>query len=232
MKTRALAQAHEKLGDLEKIIERLLKKKKKVRIFESGCGFGRVMMELQKKFGECVEIVGMNLMKEHGDVKKMISLAISEGIVAKRDLGKMKLPKIIYGDASVKLPFASGSIDLVYSQTSAYLYPDKLRFFEEVARVLSPSGFARITPPFSKREEEIPDELRKLMRIFEQGRELDVLTFLKRFRNIHILPLPNGRRVVEILPGKLQFHAELISAVDLHRISSKWFGMQSWYTLH
>ena len=75
----------------------------------------------------------------------MINFVLSEGIITKKDLEKMKIPKIIYGDAGEKLPFKSGSIDLVYSQTASYLFKDKMHFYEEVARVLSKDGIARIT---------------------------------------------------------------------------------------
>jgi len=113
VKTRGLAEANSKLGDIESIISEMVKEKGKIRIFESGCGYGKVMMELTKKFGNKIDIVGMNLKPEHGDVKKMINFAISEGVIKKEDIKNVKIPKIIFGDAGEKLPFKSNSIDFI-----------------------------------------------------------------------------------------------------------------------
>ena len=98
VKTRGLEEAKVKLGDLEEIILNFLKKKKKVRIFESGCGYGKVMSQLKKKFGDKIEIIGLNFKPSHGDKKKVISFAIEEKIIAKDETRELQSIKIRSSD--------------------------------------------------------------------------------------------------------------------------------------
>jgi SAM-dependent methyltransferase len=228
VKTRGLKEAKVKLGGLEKIISNFLKKKKKVRIFEAGCGYGKVMAELKKKFGDMIEIVGMNYLKIHGDKKKMISFALEEGIITKDEIKKLQSIKVIFGDAGEKLPFKTGSIDLVYSQTSSYLYKDKIHFFEEVARILSKEGIARITSP--EYNNKLPEEFRQLLRIYDEGNQIPFEKFIKKFKNIRKIKLPSRQRPIEIKSGKLNFGLKLKSSINVNSIWKKWFGIISIYT--
>ncbi len=227
VKTRGLKEAKEKLGDLEKIISALLRKKKKIRVFESGCGYGKVMIELKKKFGDKIDIIGMNLKPSHGDKRKMISFALEEGIITKEDIKKMNSIKIIFGDAGKKLPFKKGSIDLIYSQVSSYLYKDKMHFFEEVARVLSKKGIARITSP--EENNKLPDDLKLLLRIYDKGKLIPFDRFIRGFRNISRVRLPNGNRPIEVRSGKLDFGLELEATINTNHLKKDWFGVISIY---
>jgi len=229
VKTRGLKEARERLGDLEKIISKLLKTKEKIRIFESGCGYGKVMVELKKKFGNKIEIIGMNFKPIHGDKKKIISFALEEGIIKKGEVNSIQSIKVIFGDAGKKLPFKSGSIDLVYSQTSAYLYKDKMHFFEEVARVLSKEGIARITP--TNRNDKLPKKFQQLLKIYKNKKQIQFKDFIKKFKLIKIITLPNGRSVIEILSGKLDFGLKLTSFSNVNEYNKEWFGFISVYSV-
>ena len=178
-KTRGLKEAKIKLGDLDKVISKILRKKKKAKIFESGCGYGKVMTELKKKFGKKIDIVGMNLMPDHGDKKKIISFALKENIITKNEVKQLKSIKLIFGDAGKKLPFKTSSIDLVYSQTSSYLYKDKMHFFEEVARILSKEGIAKITIPESSSP---PKKFLPLLRIYDNKKFIPFEKFIKKYK--------------------------------------------------
>ena len=229
VKTRGLEEAKVKLGALEEIISNFLKKKKKIRIFESGCGYGKVMAQLKKKFGDKIEITGLNFKPSHGDKKKVISFAIEEGIIRKDEVKKLRSIKMIFGDAGKKLPFKTGSIDLVYSQTSAYLYEDKMHFFEEVARILSKEGIARIT--FPDYNDKLPEEFRQLLKIYDKGNQILFADFIKKFEQIKIINLPNEKKTIEIRSGKLDFGLELISNLDVNRLNKEWFGNISVYSV-
>lgn len=226
VKTRGLAEAKVRVGDIEKIVSKLLKKKKKIRIFESGCGYGKVMMELSKKFGSQVEIVGMNLKKGHGDKEKMISFALSEGIVTKDELNKMKIPKIIFGDAGEKIPFKTDSIDLVYSQVSIYLYKDKAHFLEEVARVLTKDGIGITTYPGNG---ELAEEFKELFVIYNQGKKISLKEYFKKFKGIRLYINKKGGTPIEIKSGKLKLGLELEATINVNNLNKKWFGIQSIY---
>jgi len=227
VKTRGLKEAKKKLGDLEKIITKMLKRKKKVKIFESGFGYGKVMVELKKKFGDKIDITGMNYLKLHGDKNKIISFALEEKIITKEEIKDMKSIKVIFGDAGEKLPFKTGSIDLVYSQTSSYLYKDKMHFFEEVARILSKNGIARITPCQFKKN--LPEKFKQLLRIYDKNKEIPFEKFIKDFKEIKIKKLPKGKDCIEIKSGKLDFDVKLKSTRNVNKINKKWFGIISEY---
>lgn len=227
MKTRGLKEARARLGNIDSIIENLLKKKNKIKIFESGCGYGRLMMDLAKKYGRKVDITGMNLKPEHGDKKIMIANAIKNKVITKKDLDAFNLPKIIYGDAGVKLPLKTSSIDLVVSQASTFYYPDKLHFFEEVARVLSKDGVARLTPCFYM--DEFPDGFKEILRIYDKGEKIPVKSFLKKFKPIKLINLENGKLVVEIRKGKLNFKLTLETSINYNHLDKRWWGVQSIY---
>jgi len=226
MKTRGLKEAKMKLGDLEEIISNLLKKKEKVIILESGCGYGKVMMELAKKFGDRIEITGMNLKPNHGDKKRMISFALSEKVIAKKDLKKMKIPKIIFGDAGEKIPFKTSSIDLVYSQVSVYLYKDKMNFFKEVGRVLSKEGIGLITYPGNKR---IPKEFQPLLKIYKDDKQISFDNYIKKFKHIRLYPNKGGWNAIEIKKSNFKFNVELEATINVNHINKNWFGIQSIY---
>lgn len=229
VKTRGLEEAKVKLGDLEDIISNFLKKKKKVRIFESGCGYGKAIVQLKKKFGEKIDITGMNSKPSHGDKKKVISFALEEGIITKAEIKNINYIKVIWGDAGKKLPFKTGSIDLVYSQSSAYLYEDKMHFFEEVARILSKDGIARITLPHYN--DRLPEEFRQLLKIYDNGNQVPFEDFIKKFKLIKIINLQSGKRAIEIKSGKLDFGLELVSNLDVNRLDKEWFGNISVYSV-
>lgn len=228
VKTRGLKEAKVKLGDLEKIISNFLKKKKKVKVFESGCGYGKVMVELKKKFGDKIEIIGMNYLQKHGDKKKVISFALEEDTITKNEVKKLQSIKVIFGDAGEKLPFKTSSVDLVYSQTSSYLYKDKIHFFEEVARILSKDGIARITSP--EYNKKLPEEFRQLLRIYYEGKQVPFEKFIKKFKNIKKIKLPSGQKPIEIKSGKLDFGLKLESSLNVNLLWKKWFGIISIYT--
>ena len=227
-KTRGLKEARKKLGDLEKIISKLLIKKKKVRIFESGCGYGQVMIELKEKFGDKIDIVGMNYKPTKNDTKAIINFTKTEGKKIICDLKKLKI-KVILGNAGKKLPFKTSSVDLVYSQVSSYLYEDKMHFFEEVARILSKDGIARITPAHHK--ENLPEEFQQLLRIYDNGKEIPFEKFISKFKNIKMIELPSGKKAIEIKSGKLNFGLKLELTINTNHLSKKWFGIVSIYSV-
>ena len=229
VKTRGLKEAKVKLGDLEKIISNFLKKKKKVKVFESGCGYGKVMVELKKKFGDRIDIIGMNLKPSHGNRKKLISFALEEKVITKDEIKQMQSMEIIFGDAGEKLPFKTNSIDLVYSQSSSYLYKDKMHFFEEVARVLSKEGIARITRP--DKNSELPEKLRQLLKIYNGRVQVPFEKFIKNFNGIKIIKLANGKKLIEIKNGKLSFGLRLESTTNVNNLRKDLFGIISVYSV-
>jgi len=203
----------------------LLKHKKKIRIFEAGCGHGRLMIDLILKYGNKIEISGMNLIPLHGTKKEMIDNAVKEGLLQKQGTKKIKFPTIIYGDAGEKLPFKTDSIDLVLSQTASYLFKNKLHFFEEVSRILNKKGIGRITLPENPN---LPNEFQSLLKIFKDGKQINFENFIKKHDKIKLVKTPNYK-AIEITGGKIDFDSCLEAGINLNHLNKKWFGIQSVY---
>ncbi len=80
-------------------------------------------------------------------------LAIAQQNVNERQLGKKAT--VMLADVH-KIPFASGTIQLVVSRGSVFFWQDQLQAFQEIYRVMAPGGMAFIgggfgTPELKKR---------------------------------------------------------------------------------
>ncbi len=110
-------------------------------VVEVGCGPGAGSAYLARTYSPA-SYLGVDLSK------KMIAWCRERHDVANL--------RFMQGDAQA-LPVASGSVDVVVNVESSHCYPSRLRFFEEVKRILRPGGlflFAdMLVPGGSKREE-------------------------------------------------------------------------------
>lgn len=228
-KTRGLTEAREKLGDLPKIISQILKKKSRIKILEVGCGYGKVMMELTRLFGNKIDIIGMNLKQKHGSRNKMIDFAIQEGIFTPEKIKKIKIPKIIYGDAGEKLPIKSKSIDLVISQVTVMFFKDKIHFYEEVARVLKKNGIALIS---GHNNYKVQEQLGDLLKIHDKEKQIAFKDYIKKFKLIKYVKMKTGANPIQIQSGKLKFNLKLKSTKNINKLNKEWFGTQSIYELN
>ena len=124
-RARGLDKLGRRVGDITKVIDSLLKGKRKIRVLEVGFGFGRVLMELQKIYGNKVELYGMSKRRGHGDWKDIKKVAVEEGIFSEKEIKKIPKPSLHFGDIDEGLPFKTNSFDFVYSQVSFFYYKDK-----------------------------------------------------------------------------------------------------------
>lgn len=114
-----------------------------VRVLELGCGEGRVLMQLRKLF-PASELYGINkspwpAMKGSQSLKRT---GTYYKIFTKKEINKIKLPKIYFYDASKKLRFKDNYFDVIYSQVAIHYFERKDMLLEEVWRVLKPGGYA------------------------------------------------------------------------------------------
>lgn len=229
MKTRGLRTAENNLGELSKLVREKLKQEGNVRILEAGCGFGHAMLDLQKKFGNKVEIVGFNLKPRHGNSEIMKKFAVKRKIFTSAELKTKKLPEIVFLDVNNGLPFKNNYFDLVYSQASVYLYAEKMKFFEEVNRILSKNGVARIEAALGRGgNKSFPEQFRTAYEIWHRGKQIPIKQYLKHFRNLRIL---NNSGCLEIRKAKkFQFGLTLVSSINYNKIWKQWYGVKSIYT--
>ena len=221
VKNRGLETANKKLANIEKHISMLLKTRRKVKVFESGCGHGLVMAQLKDRFGNRIDISGMNLKPLHGTKRQMITLARQNGVRCNLDS-----IKILYGDAAEKIPLKTSSIDLLYSQVSSYLYKDKLNFYKEAGRVLKKGAVARITPHWNHK---ISIDLQDLMLIYKGGEKVSFEYLIRNMRAIKIRRLKDAK-FIEIAGGKLEFGVSLKYCLNVNSLNKEWWGQYSIYS--
>lgn len=111
-------------------------------LLEIGCGEGRVLMELRKRF-PAVELHGINrspwsVMQGSQSLRET---ALHYGIFSPHELEGVMLPAIHFHDAA-HLRFPDASMDVVISQVSIPYVVRKDLLLEDVWRVLRPGGIA------------------------------------------------------------------------------------------
>lgn len=142
---------------VQKLIKKALTKEKTVRVLEIGCGEGRVLMDLRRRF-PTIELHGINK-NPWAAMKGSISLkktAAYYNIFSKTELKSISLPKIHFYDAKV-LKFPDNYFDLVISQVSIQYVQRKDLLLEEVWRTLKLGGKALLN--IDARVGKIPDFL-------------------------------------------------------------------------
>ena len=222
--------AEGRLGDVTKYIKKILKKKKKVKILEVGTGYGRALLELKQIFGNRVETYGINAEKEW-------NLVLCKRYAKQEGFLPDVVPDKIYTlDAGKKLPFKDNSIDLIFNPATMQYIPDKMNFIEESNRILTKEGVAALELEEVRKEH--PIEYKNLFEIWDNGKRVDILKYLKKFKNIKIKKSRNRpwHYIVMTKAKKLDFKLNFISAMDLEEdMSSKWnvrwWGKKSIYTL-
>jgi len=244
-KDRGIKELDDYFENFSDEIQKKINEKGKVRILDAGCGYGLVMAGLIKKFGNKVEIVGYNLIKQDGTIIDFKEKAIRKGIFTEEEIKKIKnLPKIIYLNADKGLPFKKDSFDFVISLASVYLYKDKVKFFEECNRILKKGGTAKISLFETQNltdKKMIFDKLtnsnnfKHFWEIWDQGREISFVDYFERIKGIKINigeRKDNSNAVIylEIKKQlKLEIKLKLIGVINMGIIAPDRYGMRSIY---
>ncbi|MCX6750161.1 MAG: class I SAM-dependent methyltransferase [Candidatus Pacearchaeota archaeon] len=246
-KDRGIEHIERYFGDFTKLVAKKIKKQGKVKILDAGCGFGVAMMGFIKIFWDKVEIVGYNYSKKDGNLETMKKEAIEKKIFTKEEVDKIKnLPKILYIDASQRLPFPDNTFDFIYSMASVYLYDDKIHFLEECNRILKKDGIARISVAFFEHKKRylqrkgskkkvwitLPEHYRYFWEVWDKGKEVKIWNYCKRIKGLKVVGKnKESKQYLEIRKQpKLDFKLQFVSAVDLNFIWKKFGGIKSIYT--
>ncbi len=246
-KDRGIDKIERYFGNFTELITDKIKKQGKVKILDAGCGYGVAMMGFVKRFGDKVEMIGYNYSKKDGNLEIMKKETIKKKIFTKDEINQIKnIPKIVYCDASKKLPFKNNTFDFIYSMASVYLYDDKIHFLEECNRVLKRGGIARISVAFfehkkiynkekgTKKKEWIllPKYYRYFWEIWDNGKEIKVWDYCKKIKGLKVVGKnKESKQYLEIKKQlKLDFKLKFVSSVDLNFIWKKFGGIKSIYT--
>ena len=128
---------------IEEAIERNRPSGNKTRVMELGTGNGRVLMALKKKFPS-VEFYGINKEKTHTFYRResYIHSGLHFGIFTKKESEELELPYIVFTDLdyATPIPYGDQKFDLIFSQSTLPYIKYKFELFNEIMRVLRPSG--------------------------------------------------------------------------------------------
>ena len=203
----------------------------KIKVLEVGCGYGRILLELKKIFGDKVETFGVNLEKDW-DVNIVKNFGISEKIFDKKEIDK-NLPKIYIFDAAKKMPLKSDSFDLILCQATVQYMGDKALFLEEVNRILTKEGIAIIEMQEIKRSH--PIEYKNLFEIWDKsGKLIKFRDYIKKFDNIQVKKSkdrPEWTVIIMKKANNFSLGLKLMNCFgfDLNEICDKWRGDKSVY---
>jgi malonyl-CoA O-methyltransferase len=175
------------------------------RLVDLGCGTGHAFDALAKRF-PAAEILGLDI------ATAMLARARGRSPWWQRMLGSRR-PALVCADAE-RLPVASGSIDLVFSNL-ALQWCEPSRVFAEAARALAPEGLV-IFSTFG------PDTLKELRAAFA---EADGAAHVNRFVDMHdlgdaLVHAGFADPVMEMETITLEYDTALAVARDLKAIGA------------
>ena len=217
---RGIKEAKERIGDIVKDIKGLLKEKKKVRVLEVGCGYGRALLELKKSFKDRIEIHGINKEKRW-NLKLIKRYALHQKVFTKKDINQ-NLPKIYIADAGQKLKFPNNYFDYIYSQACIQYIADKALFMEEINRILKKDGLARLD--MQPRNMEFPVEVQHLFEIWDNSKRVDFIKYVRQFKNIKVIH--TQKRSIGVITMRkaknFKMNLKFIKDISLQDICDDW----------
>lgn len=225
---RGLTEANERIGDLVKECEKLLKTRKKIRVLEVGCGYAKILLELKKIFGGRIETHGINLEKRW-KLEIVKKFALSNKLCS-NDEFKHIAPKIHIADVGVKIPFKSKYFDLIFSQASVQYIHDKALFLEETNRVLTERGIAIIELDEFKKKH--PLSYKNLFEIWKGDKEINPIQYIRKYKNIKAIKSKKEWHVLRIKKVKnLNLKLKLITSFNTNDINKEWWGTKAIYIM-
>jgi len=231
-RSRGIDDSKERVGGIMPEIKGLLKNKRKIRVLEIGCGYGRALLELKREFGDKVETYGIN--KEERWTQDLVrKFGLAEKIFTKDEIDH-NLPEIYILDAGEKLPLKSNYFDFIYSWASMQYVKDKAFLLEEANRLLTRQGIAKIEIQDHKldNKSKIPPEYQCLLEIWDNGRKIEFSRYVRRFNNIKVRKseFRPWHYVVMRKASRFDLGLKLVETVNLEAINpGKWWGMKAIY---
>ncbi len=226
---RGVADAQERLGNITGDIDFLLTKKDRLRVLEVGCGYGRALLELRKRYGDKIETFGINL--EPRWTQKLVRVfGLAEKIFDKSEIDE-NLPKVLIADAGKGLSFPRNYFDYVFAQATVQYIHDKAHFLEEVNRVLTPIGLARIEVQDYKNKYDEP--YKNIFEIHQRGKIIPFRTYIQRFPNIELSTSKTHDWTILKMKKSNAFklHLKLTNSFALEPLNKRYFGTKAIYEI-
>ncbi len=227
-RARGHAQLVERIGGVFADIDQRLERNDVVRVLELGCGYGTVLLELQRRYGRRVELSGINREPGDGDADILLRNGIEHGLIAADAPLTTALPVVTYADVALGLPFDDESFDIVYSQVAWLYFANKVAVLREVSRVLRDDGLAKIDA--DELRPGLPNEYKRLVEIWQDGRLIPFGDYLRRFSMV-FAPAPDGEYLRFGKSPRFGQDLQLVLQVDLSELHAHWDGVKCVYRL-
>lgn len=220
-RARGLADLDRLIGGVGGEIEAALARRIPVRILEIGCGYGTALLELRARYGERVELHGLNRQPGDGNRDILMRNASERGLERAG-----ALPALHYADVADGLPFPSGRFDFVYSQVAWPYFGNKIGVLREILRVLDGDGLAKIDA--DEIRPQLPPEYARLVEIWEDGTLLPLRDYALRF-GMALVPAHEGEFLrFGPCPG-FGNDLERVAEIDLAKLHADWDGIKCIY---
>ena len=230
-RARDLGELGLRAGSIPPLIDKLIETGRTPSVLEVGFGFGTVLVELEQAYGSRITLHAINKRREHGDWNVILWNAEKLGLISRSDFENFRCPSLHFGDVCAGLPFEDQSLDLIFSQTSFYLFDGKAFFLEEVSRVLRPGGIARIdVSPLHM--DGVPRQYASLFEIWSDGREIQFWDYIMQFPQFRKRPRQRGDYYLEVKHTEERgIQLKLAGSLWLPSICEAWDGTKSIYTV-
>lgn len=188
-RARGIDDLERRVGDIVDHIEVRLRTQRVVSVLELGCGYGTALLELRDRFGDRVELHGVNRRDDDGNAAILRRNAGERGLLDRHPLESVALPAVAYADVAQGLPYADDYFDLVFSQVAWLYFGSKIAVIADVLRVLRDGGRANIDADESRAD--LPQEYSRLVEIWRDGTLVPFGDYLAKFGGAFI-PAPEG----------------------------------------
>ena len=221
-RARGVEELEHRVGDVHAEIDARLVRQDIVRVLELGCGYGTALLELRARYGERVELHGVNREPRDGNPQILRRNAAERGL----DHGDAPWPTIAYADVAHGLPFDADRFDLVVSQVAWLYFGNKIGVVREAIRVLRDDGLAKIDADEVRAG--LPPEYARLVEIWQDGVLIPFGEYLSRF-GMALAEAPEGHY---LRFGKsIAFGRDLepVAQIDLSALHEHWDGVKCVY---
>ena len=227
-RARGLRELDARVGGITTDIDARLRRTNAVSILELGCGYGTALLELRARYGNRVELHGLNRFPHDGSAEILARNAMDHRIFESAPAAERELPTIAYGDIADGLPYPSDHFDIVYSQVAWLYFGRKLNVLREIVRVLRGDGVAKIDA--DELRPNLPAEYARLVEIWEGGALVPFADYVTR-HGMALTAAPEGSYLRFGKVGSIAADVEPLFEIDLATINDDWDGIKCVYRM-